>query len=282
MNTGMPDLSRRAIAVFRWLLRFYPTAFRREYEEKLILLFQDQLRDAKVRREAWAMARFWARILLDTGRAAGREHWSELSRAVDAGMSATLLHYAPSTWPRRAWLMFSCAFLVSFAIWWTTPPIYSGTARVMLRNQNGSFDPYDSYESTTAIERIASQSTLDAVARSRRLSGEAGKMGPVLRRNLRVKPYRNTSVVEISYTTADPEQAAAIANEIAVAFIDQSRERNRPMVELVDPAVTPIRPIGPNPIASLVLAVIGGLAGACALELVHAVARHSAKSLRTV
>jgi predicted permease len=65
---------RRAQAVYRALLRCYPTAFREEYGDQMSLMFAEQLGDARGAGRRLAEARLWGRACLDACLVAPREH----------------------------------------------------------------------------------------------------------------------------------------------------------------------------------------------------------------
>jgi uncharacterized protein involved in exopolysaccharide biosynthesis len=297
----MPDSSRRAVAVFRWLLRFYPAAFRCEYEEKLILLFQDQLRDARARKTTGAMVRFWLRMIVDTGRSAGREHWSELRRAWGLSSPLALLIHVLPTPGRRVGAAFFGALLVSLGVWWVTPPTYVSTARLQLPTNDGSFDPY---ELQTRVEQVSEPQTLEGVARSFRPETKEGEIvaknsGMTLPRNtkygsgtleeevrrmqrhLAVREFRNTPILEVQFSASDPTEAAAMANRVAMAYQVRIREAGGPLIDIVDPAIPGLRPVAPRLGQALVFAVLFGFGGGGLLEVLLAAGRRSAESIRT-
>ena len=50
---------------FRRLVRLYPAAFRAQYEDQMVGLFTDQLRDSRTSGTTRAVARLWAHTLID-------------------------------------------------------------------------------------------------------------------------------------------------------------------------------------------------------------------------
>lgn len=50
---------------FRRLVRLYPAAFRAQYEDQMVGLFTDQLRDSRTSDTTLAVARLWAHTLID-------------------------------------------------------------------------------------------------------------------------------------------------------------------------------------------------------------------------
>ena len=59
---------------FRRLVRLYPAAFRAEYEDQIVGLFADQLRDSRASGDKGAVARLWAQVLTDLIATAPGEH----------------------------------------------------------------------------------------------------------------------------------------------------------------------------------------------------------------
>ena len=59
---------------FRRLVRFYPVAFRARYEDQMVGLFADQLRDSRTSGNPLAMARLWAHVVTDLVATVPQEH----------------------------------------------------------------------------------------------------------------------------------------------------------------------------------------------------------------
>jgi len=71
--------------IYRVLIKTYPVAFRRRYEEPMVQLFRDRLRDAK---SAKAVVRFWCGILADLAKTVPARHAERLPRRCG--------HFAPA------------------------------------------------------------------------------------------------------------------------------------------------------------------------------------------
>jgi len=88
---------------------------------------------------------------------------------------------------------------------------------------------------------------------------------------LEALPVVDTQVIRIIYLASDPVVAERVTNAVAKAFaseIDQLESSPQPnaqpaiQVSIIDPAVAPGRPIAPNPVRNMALAVVlGVLAG---------------------
>lgn len=62
------------VRVYRWLLRLYPASFRTRFADEMVLLFGDQLRDARRERAMAGMMTTWTRTLGDLIVTATAEH----------------------------------------------------------------------------------------------------------------------------------------------------------------------------------------------------------------
>jgi hypothetical protein len=81
---------------FRRLVRLYPAAFRAEYEDQMVGLFADQLRDSRAAGDTGAIARLWAWVLIDFIATAPQEHLRKESPVLQPVEPAT----APTTLAR--------------------------------------------------------------------------------------------------------------------------------------------------------------------------------------
>ena len=70
------DRSVQAAArLYERLLALYPAPYRAAYGAAMAQLFRDLAREAYDTGRGWALAGLWVRVLADTGRSAGEEHW---------------------------------------------------------------------------------------------------------------------------------------------------------------------------------------------------------------
>jgi capsular polysaccharide biosynthesis protein len=81
--------------------------------------------------------------------------------------------------------------------------------------------------------------------------------------NMSVQQASETQVIEVSYTSPDPQQAQRVANTIGEVFSDQvsevSPDANAITATVWERAVTPESPVSPNPLRNGVLALALGL-----------------------
>jgi hypothetical protein len=59
---------------FRRLVRIYPAAFRAQYEDQMVGLFADQLRDSQMSGSSLAVTRLWVQTLIDLITTAPEQH----------------------------------------------------------------------------------------------------------------------------------------------------------------------------------------------------------------
>jgi hypothetical protein len=69
----------RSERIYAFLLKFYPKSRRQEFGEEMQYVFSESLKDAWKENGRQGAARFWARIILDTGRSALVQHAESLS-----------------------------------------------------------------------------------------------------------------------------------------------------------------------------------------------------------
>lgn len=77
---------RLAQRAYDALLRLYPLRYRQAYGPAMAQLFRDLLRDAEAGPQRGSLAWLWFRVLGDTLRSAGAEHWAELRGGLLRGL----------------------------------------------------------------------------------------------------------------------------------------------------------------------------------------------------
>jgi uncharacterized protein involved in exopolysaccharide biosynthesis len=126
-----------------------------------------------------------------------------------------------------------------------SPAQYQATARIQINpdvtdtNQNGQGMPSDPYFIQTEFEILQSQAVLGKVINSLSLNVEWGRKYAgggtlttnetiaILKKHLDIAPVRNTKLIEISFASEDPSEAAKVANAIAKAYQDYRLEMRR-------------------------------------------------------
>src|SRR5215831_10759569 len=135
------------------------------------------------------------------------------------------------------------ATLVTFVL----PESYSSTARIRVERDQSDISPllmgqqmsgfYDPYFIQTEFEVIQSQVVLSRVIDALDLNKVWGKKyGQVLKtdetiellkRQMDLRPVRNTSIIEIRVYDENPDQAAKIANKVAEAYQSYRKEERQ-------------------------------------------------------
>lgn len=112
---------------FRRLVQLYPAAFRAEYEDQMVGLFADQLRDSRTAGPSLAFARLWAQVLIDLIATAPQEHLRKESPVLQPVEPAA----APTTPTRsplqRVAVVVASVPVVMLAALWIVAPGYMDT-----------------------------------------------------------------------------------------------------------------------------------------------------------
>jgi capsular polysaccharide biosynthesis protein len=173
--------------------------------------------------------------------------------------------------------VFSLVFGASVVTTFLLPESFLSTAKLKITTDAartseapglpGVARTYDPYHIQTEFEVIQSAVILDKVIENLGLSQEWSKVyargEPItraetlalLKARLALHPVRNTTIIEIRVFSQKPEEAAAIANEIARVYRD-----SRPFqVEIIDRAMPGRRPVRPNKPLNLAIGALVGL-----------------------
>jgi capsular polysaccharide biosynthesis protein len=191
-------------------------------------------------------------------------------------------------------------FLTVFAaalITFLMPESYQATARIKIEaSTSATTTPspfFDPYLLQAEFEVIQSESVLGRVVEhlgleqrwGQRLGAPTKLSGPetfaLLRSGLYVRPVRNTALLEISYFSDQPKEAAEVVNAIVDSYRAYCAEQLRALepapgaaaedaralalvprvvrVEIIDRAATPLRPSRPNKVINIALGMAGGI-----------------------
>lgn len=134
------------------------------------------------------------------------------------------------------WLLLGGLALCGAGLWLLfSPPQYAATSRVKIENDEpdaSGYISYDPYFIQTTFEIIQSQLVLSNVVADLNLNviwgkksfdGKPLKFGEcyvILKNHLREAPVRNARLIDITYFSDDPKEAADVANAIAKAYQD--------------------------------------------------------------
>jgi serine/threonine protein kinase len=207
-----------------------------------------------------------------------------LALAIGALAVAILLRVRKSTLPGGFVPTFLLVFglVLGTAVFITSilPESFTSTARVKLTpnvaevaQTSGSPSPsgtYDPYLIQTECEVMRSEEILGSVINAldldqewgRRYGGGAPLKTPetmaMLKSRMDLRQVGNTSLIAISVSADQPEEAAHIANEIAQTYQNHDNARSF-QVEIVDRASPALRPSRPNKPLNLAIGVLLGL-----------------------
>jgi hypothetical protein len=115
---------------FRRLVRLYPPAFRAEYEDQMVGLFADQIRDSRASGSPLAVARLWAQTLIDLIATAPEQHLRKDGPVLQpVEPAATPVAAARSPLQRVAVVIASVPVIAWVAVWVVAPafmePVFS-------------------------------------------------------------------------------------------------------------------------------------------------------------
>ena len=154
--------STRSERLYAGLLRAYPRAFRSRYGEEMVLLFGDQLRDARAANGAGGVTTTWFRTLIDLASSAVGEHLRK-----DRTMATSLVTFEPT--PSMRWLglfgvVGGALLLFAFVRWTPFESLAVNTVRLLIFGMSGAaiavaFHGRQSYKSP----RLAIVATLAVV-----------------------------------------------------------------------------------------------------------------------
>lgn len=114
---------------FRRLVCLYPAAFRAEYEDQMVGLFADQLRESRASGGAGAVTRLWAQVLIDLIATAPREHLRKeapVLQPVEPAAAPTTPTRAPL---QRVAVVVASVPVILLAVLWVVAPGYMEPVR---------------------------------------------------------------------------------------------------------------------------------------------------------
>ncbi|MGE9781589.1 polysaccharide biosynthesis tyrosine autokinase [Janibacter sp. G368] len=171
---------------------------------------------------------------------------------------------------RRRWkLIVACVVLAvaaAGAVTLTTTPVYEAQARIYLSAENSGREAGDGVFVLTKDDLDTYVSIMDTPAVLNPLRKELGmpKGHPV---DVGATVPGNTSILNITARSSDPEEAAAVANEVgpqlgkvAGKFSTLLASSGQTVVSTpIQPASAPSSPVSPNPARNLGLGLLAGL-----------------------
>jgi len=182
---------------------------------------------------------------------------------------------------RRSWWIIALAVLaalnVALILAYFATPIYRASAQFIVGPGPSllASQDRDLVNGIEALDKRSIVATYAEVMGSRRIQRETAERLGIERSEL--SGYKFTSVVlpdatilELSVEGADPEKVALLANNVGQQAIDYIKSLYLVYdIHLLDPAVTPVNPIRPQPIRDIALAVVLGLVFGLALAVLR-------------
>lgn len=232
----------RSCRLYQRLLALYPKRHREEYGGAMSQLFRDQCRDAWSEGRKRGMINLWVRALLDLLKTSVLEHLSNLNRR--KSMSKL---FRPQFRPLSVFFpLFISVFLIlllgSIVVTLLTPERFRSEAKTMIASGQtdlhvGSAFPYDPYALKTEFEVIQSHAVLSNVIGALNLCEIWGKKynggmplknsdaEAVLKRNMELRPIRNTMILEINAFSDSPWEARELAEAMVRAYRQYHQEQ---------------------------------------------------------
>jgi uncharacterized protein involved in exopolysaccharide biosynthesis len=251
-NTACPTGFRWSQGAYMRLLHLYPPQHRADYGHAMAQLFRDQCRDAWHRSRTWGLAVLWLRTLPDLASTSILERLAALKeRKTMTEKHASLFTFRitpVSTFFRVFVVVFLLVFIASAAVTFIMPESYASTARVKLTNNeenappstaSAAYVPYDPYFIQTTFEVMQSELVLKPVIDNLKLNEKWGKKYyggtplnttetlKLLRRMIELTPVKNTQLISITAYSEDKNEAAEVANAIAMAYRDYRVQSER-------------------------------------------------------
>jgi capsular polysaccharide biosynthesis protein len=262
--------------VFRRLLTAYPSAHREKYGEPMAQLFRDQCRDAWNESHGWGLTKLWLRVLPDVVATSFSEHVETIKQrrfmSNRMGSGFRLAQFL-TVFTAVFLLVVISATIITFIL----PESFAGNTRVLIKHVQSGLTNSLPYLIQTEFEVIRSPVVLEKVVEKLNLNDQWGKKYrggerlatsetiALLKNSIDLRVIRNTSLIEIRGYSDKPEEAARIANSVADAYTDYTKERNGKepspnfSVAILERAKRSMTPVRPNKTLNIALGVIGGI-----------------------
>lgn len=134
-----------------------------------------------------------------------------------------------------------------------SPAQYQATARIEMNTdsfdippngQGMSYDPFfiqaefDAIQSQVVLGKVANSLNLNVVWAKKYAGGgtlATNEVIAILKNHLHLAPVRNTKLIDISFTSSDPNEAARIANSVAEAYqVYRLKQRNQDLLKGIE------------------------------------------------
>lgn len=107
---------------FRRLVRLYPAAFRDQYEDQMVGLFADQLRDSRTSGSSLALTRLWAHTLMDLITTAPEQHLRKEGPVLQPVEPINVPPTAPRSPLQRVAVVIASVPLIAWVAVWVMAP----------------------------------------------------------------------------------------------------------------------------------------------------------------
>jgi len=143
------------------------------------------------------------------------------------------------------------------------PDTYASTARIKVDwtvNDRAGQKEFEAIQSDAVLDQVIRDLDLNQAWGRRYARGvplTTAQTRALLKPRLDLRPVRGTgSLIEIRVFSEDRNEAAALANAIALSYREY---RPLSLVELVDKGIPGLRPVRPNKPLNIVLGLVGGI-----------------------
>ncbi len=177
---------------------------------------------------------------------------------------------------KRKWFFligFAASFLAGLVITVATEPVYQASVTLFVGQRQVTLEQLGAGIAVTNLSadlvRSYAQIIVSRTIAQRAVSDDNLGIAPgEILRSLRAQPIVDTQVIRLTYGANDSAKAKRVANAVAKAFVteidqiefaDQSSGTPALRVSIIDPAVAPSKPIAPNPMRNMALAIVLGL-----------------------
>ncbi len=197
-------------------------------------------------------------------------------------MEFDLRRYVRLLWKRKLWCIagFVAVVLTGLLITVSTTPAYQANASLFVGQRQISSAQFATDIAVTNLSDDLVRSYAQII-KSRSIAQRAISEGGLEQTpgaivgGLQATAIVDTQVIALSYQSSDPGTAERVANAVTRAFVaeidelEAAPEGAQPLIKvsIIDRAVTPSKPIAPNPLRNMALATALGLLAALGLAL---------------
>ena len=141
-------------------------------------------------------------------------------------------------------------------------PVYKSQAKIFIGKQATEAEE-DIYSNTDVVMYKSLLDTYAEVIYSSKVIGTAIEetgldlSGTTVVNNLTVEPKENTQIIDLSYTSENPEETKEVLDEILEQTISVSKELiPNGLISIISEPVTPVNPISPNKVNNIIIGLI--------------------------